>query len=85
MATPSPTWPNVTPFGAPLRPAPCLISFFTSIWYLCIGFYHPMHQKIESTPEEVTMDFGHFQAFLLFLSGLRGRCAPIALLADPQT
>ena len=33
MATPSNTWPNVTPLGAALRPPPHHINFSTSIWY----------------------------------------------------
>ena len=63
MATPGPTWPNVTPLGAPLRPPPCLISFFTSNRYLCFGFYHSMQRKIEFTP---TFKRGHNDGFCPF-------------------
>ena len=85
MATPSPTWPNVTPFGAPLRPPPFLISFFTSIKYQCIGFYHPMHQKIEFTPEcQSSFERGDngfwpfsgiFVVFVGFEGAMRSYCA----------
>ena len=83
MATPGPTWPNVTPLGAPLRPPPCLISFFTSNRYLCFGFYHSMQRKIEFTP---TFKRGHndgfcpfgaifFSVFVRFEGAMRSYCA----------
>ena len=64
---PSPTWLNVTPLGLTLPPPPCLISFFTSIRYLCIGYYHSMHRKIEFTPEcHPTFESGHNNGFWPF-------------------
>ena len=51
MATPSPIWPSVTPWGAPLWPPPAHISFSTSIQCLCSELYLLMHGKIEFTAQ----------------------------------
>ena len=67
MVTPSPIWPNVTPWGAPLRPPSAHISFFTSIQCLYSGLYHLMHSEIELTAWcHPTFNRGHDAGFWPF-------------------
>ena len=65
--TPSPIWPNVTPWGPPLRPPPCHITFFTSIQCLCIELHHLVHSEIEFTAQcHPTFSRGHNSGFQPF-------------------
>ena len=67
MATPSLTWPNVTPLEAHLRPPPHHMNFSTSIWYLCSEFYILIHCEIEFSPEwHPTFNRGHNNGFWPF-------------------
>ena len=67
MVTPSPIWPNVNPWGAPLRPPPAHISLFTSMQCLGSGLYHLMRSKIEFTAWcHPTFSRGHDARFCPF-------------------
>ena len=89
MVTPSPTWPNV-PAGKRPWCHPLVTSVFSPLFSFCaVGFTFICKVKLNLLldiillkAEVTTMDFDHFQPFLL---GLRGQCTPLSLHRDPQT
>ena len=67
MATPAPPSQMSSHWGRPCDHPLVLLVFFTSIRYLCIGYYHSMHRKIEFTPEcHPTFESGHNNGFWPF-------------------